>query len=68
VYDAAKKHEDKTMIAKWAFSKPELTFYHMKNILSILEDQFLMIQMIPIQKFAILFSDVVLENSHLASQ
>lgn len=62
VVDLAKKHEDKTMIAKWAFQKPELTYYHVKNIMKILEDHYLMIQMIPIQKFAILFNDLVLEN------
>jgi len=28
----AATHEDKIMIGKWTFIKPELTFHHLKNI------------------------------------
>lgn len=28
----SKSHEDKIMVSKWTFIKPELTFHHLKNI------------------------------------
>jgi len=30
-------HEDKMMVSKWSFIKPELTYYHLVNIANILE-------------------------------
>lgn len=30
-------HEDKVMIGKWTFSKPELTYLHLKKLADILE-------------------------------
>lgn len=65
--DHCKKHEDKTMIAKWAFQKPEITLYHINNIIQILEHHYLHIQMIPILKFAKLFSSIVLENTYYSN-
>ena len=61
--EMAKKHEDRTMIAKWAFQKPELTYFHIKNIIETLQDHFLVIQMMPLLKFSELYADVVLENT-----
>jgi hypothetical protein len=59
-----KKHEDKTMIAKWAFQKPEITLHHVNQVLYHLESHYLHIQMIPVLKFAKLFSSLVLENDY----
>lgn len=36
--EKATKHEDKVMIGKWTFMKPELTYYHIKNICQMLEN------------------------------
>jgi hypothetical protein len=33
-------HEDKLMISKWTFIKPELTFFHLQNIANILEEHY----------------------------
>jgi hypothetical protein len=33
-------HEDKMMVSKWTFIKPELTYFHLQNIANILEDHF----------------------------
>lgn len=32
------EHEDKVMIGKWTFSKPELTYLHLKKLANILEN------------------------------
>jgi hypothetical protein len=36
----AKSHEDKIMISKFAFAKPELTLYHINNVFKILENHY----------------------------
>ena len=36
-YTLAKEHEDKIMIGRFTFVKPELTFLHLKKIAEILE-------------------------------
>ena len=33
-------HEDKLMVSKWTFIKPELTYFHMQNVASILEEHY----------------------------
>lgn len=33
-------HEDKLMVSKWTFIKPELTFFHLQNIANILEEHY----------------------------
>jgi len=33
-------HEDKVMIGKWTFMKPELTYLHLKKLADILEAQY----------------------------
>lgn len=65
--DLCKKHEDKTMIAKWAFQKPEITLYHLSQVLEILEAHYLHIQMIPVLKFSKLFASLVVENNYLSN-
>lgn len=32
-------HEDKVMIGKWTFVKPELTYLHLKKLADVLEGQ-----------------------------
>jgi hypothetical protein len=61
--ELCKKHEDKTMIAKWAFQKPEISFYHINHILKILEEHYMLIQMIPVLKLGKLFNDLVLDDA-----
>ena len=38
--DKAFGHEDKIMVAKWTFSKPELTYTFLMNLIKILEDHY----------------------------
>ena len=33
----ANGHEDKIMVAKWTFVKPELTYMHLKRVANLLE-------------------------------
>lgn len=33
-------HEDKLMVSKWTFVKPELTYWHLLNVAQVLEDHF----------------------------
>lgn len=40
----AKSHEDKIMISKFAFAKPELTLFHINNVFKLLEDHYFTIQ------------------------
>jgi len=65
--DLCKKHEDKTMIAKWAFQKPEITLYHLGQILDLLESHYFHIQMVPILKFCKLFTSTVIENEYYSN-
>jgi len=58
----SKGHEDKLMIAKWTFIKPELTFYHLQNIAQILEDHYFTMQLLPVIEAIKYFSKVVLEE------
>ena len=37
-------HEDKIMISRYSFMKPELTLYHIQNVLKLLEDHYFSIQ------------------------
>lgn len=60
-----KGHEDKLMIAKWTFIKPELTFYHMQNVAQILEDHYFSLQILPVLEAIKFFSKVVLEDKKL---
>lgn len=36
-FTLAESHEDKIMVAKYTFVKPELTFLHLKKIADLLE-------------------------------
>ena len=55
-------HEDKLMISKWTFIKPELTFFHMQNIANILEDHYFSVQLLPVIEMINFFGKVVLED------
>ena len=55
-------HEDKLMISKWTFIKPELTFFHLQNIANILEEHYFSVQLLPIIEMINLFGKLVLED------
>lgn len=62
-------HEDKVMIGKWTFTKPELTYLHLKKLAAILEGQLFSLQLIPVLKLLEIFAGMVLgseilEQSH----
>lgn len=61
----AQGHEDKLMVAKWTFIKPELTLWHLLNIANILEDHLFSIQLMPVLEMITLFSRLVLEDKKL---
>ena len=62
----SKGHEDKIMVAKWTFIKPELTLNHLQNVAQLLEDHYFSIQMLPIVEMIKIFSLLVLEDKKLA--
>ena len=39
-YTRSAEHEDKIMVAKFTFVKPELTFLHLKKVATLLEDHY----------------------------
>jgi hypothetical protein len=53
-------HEDKMMVSKWSFIKPELTYYHLVNIANILEDHYFSVQLLPVVEMINLFGRIVL--------
>ena len=61
----ARKHEDKTMVAKWAFTKPALTYEHLSHVVEICENHYLHVQLVPLLRFVSLYSGVVLEEPKL---
>jgi hypothetical protein len=44
----ASGHEDRIMISKYAFMKPELTLFHLQNVLKLLEDHYFSVQQLPV--------------------
>lgn len=56
----AKTHEDKIMISKYAFAKPELTLYHINNVFKLLEDHYFTIQQLPVLQLIQLYSKEVI--------
>jgi len=61
----AQGHEDKIMISKYTFMKPELSLYHLQNVLKLLDDHYFSIQQLPILHVLQLFSDQVLNDQIL---
>ncbi len=55
-------HEDKMMVSKWTFVKPELTYYHLQNLANVLEDHYFSVQLLPVLEMLTLFGRVVLED------
>jgi len=55
----AKTHEDKIMISRYAFAKPELTLYHLNNVFKLLEDHYFTIQQLPVLHLLQLFNQEV---------
>ena len=60
-----KVHEDKIMISKFAFMKPELTFFHLNNIYKLLEEHLLNVQQLPILYLLELFTVEVIPDKIL---
>ena len=56
----ADNHEDRIMISKFAFMKPELTLFHLRNVIKLLEDHYLSIQQLPVLQLLQVFTDLVL--------
>jgi hypothetical protein len=42
------QHEDKLMISKYTFAKPELTLYNLKKVNEVLQSHFFSIQQLPV--------------------
>jgi hypothetical protein len=61
----AKTHEDKIMISRYAFAKPELTLYHINNVFKLLEDHYFTIQQLPILHLLQLFNQEVIQDKIL---
>ena len=59
----ASVHEDKIMISKFAFMKPELTLYHIQNVIKLLDDHYFSIQQLPVLHLLNIFSSQVLQDS-----
>mmetsp|Transcript_32603 Transcript_32603/g.49858 ORF Transcript_32603/g.49858 Transcript_32603/m.49858 type:complete len:82 (+) Transcript_32603:429-674(+) len=55
-------HEDRIMISKYTFMKPELTFFHLKNVLRLLEEHYFSIQQLPVLYLLEVFNNVVLTD------
>lgn len=50
------------MVSKWSFVKPELTYFHLANIASVLEEHYFSVQLLPVLEMINLFGKVVLED------
>jgi hypothetical protein len=53
-------HEDKVMIGKWTYMKPELSYLHLKKIADVLEGQVFSVQLIPVLQLLEVFAGNVL--------
>jgi hypothetical protein len=60
-------HEDKIMVAKWTFLKPELTYLHLKKVAELLENHYFSVQLMPVMAMLEFFASEVLEDKILAS-
>ena len=47
-YAKSGEHEDKVMVAKYTFIKPELTYLHMQKVAKLLEQHYFHIQLLPV--------------------
>jgi hypothetical protein len=50
------------MVSKWTFIKPELTFMHINNITTLLEEHYFHLQLLPVVEMLRLYSKTVLED------
>jgi hypothetical protein len=55
-------HEDKLMVSKWTFVKPELTYWHLLNVAQVLEDHFFTVQLLPVLEMISAVGRLVLED------
>ena len=47
-YAKSDEHEDKIMVAKFTFVKPELTFLHLQKVAKLLDQYYFHIQLLPV--------------------
>lgn len=62
-YAKSDEHEDKIMVAKYTFIKPELTFCHIQKIAKLLDQYYFHIQLLPVLQMLQLFAKDVLRDS-----
>lgn len=55
-------HEDKIMVAKFTFVKPELTFLHLKKIADLLEQHYFTLQLVPVLRLIEVFASKVIDD------
>jgi hypothetical protein len=51
------------MVSKFSFLKPELTLFHLQNLLQLLEDHYFSIQQLPVLQLIILYHKIVVKDS-----
>lgn len=61
-FSRSAEHEDKIMIAKYTYVKPELTFLHLQKIAKLLDEHYFHIQLLPVLKLLELFSGEVFND------
>lgn len=61
-YTKSDQHEDKIMVAKFTFIKPELTFMHIQKVATLLEDYYFHVQLLPVLQMLQLFAKDVLRD------
>jgi hypothetical protein len=61
-FTLAKDHEDKIMIGRFTYVKPELTLLHLKKIAEILEQHYFTLQLVPVLKLIEVFSSEVIDD------
>ena len=62
-FQQSEEHEDKIMVAKYTFIKPELTFCHIQKVAKLLDQHYFHIQLLPVLSMLQLFAKDVLKDS-----
>ena len=62
-YAKSDEHEDKLMVGKYTFIKPELTFLHIQKVAKLLDQYYFHIQLLPVLSMLQLFCKDVLKDS-----
>ena len=61
-YEYSAEHEDKIMVAKYTFVKPELTYLHLQKVAKLLDQHYFHIQLMPVLSMLELFAKQVLND------